>query len=372
MLTCSCSPRQLLLLKEFHPVASSEPICSAWQDGRALKDWSYDKSHGSQERTSLSAENLSFPTCKPSLNSDCVRQSLEAVKILDYFINGTCFPSRRRLWDTRPTSLSLTTKTGSNFQRPHFVRDFSLSAQQPWMFDHSRGKSWVSLHLTRAASQAEPHVTGTWRDCLSPENENRCRQRLVSNLKFYEENKGRKWMSSRKNQAKWASVLVALCSVEGEPAFLFTLRSSKLKGRHKGDVSFAGGKNDPADRDVVATALREAKEELGITVATECVWGTLKPLKDASAMIIAPVLANLGPLEDLSFRPNPAEVEEIFTLSLSHVCNPQNRGYTHFRTGEKYGYTLPVFRNGKHPVWGLTAMALDHTLKLIIPQSPLQ
>lgn len=66
------------------------------------------------------------------------------------------------------------------------------------------------------------------------------------------------------------------------------------------------------------------------------------------------------------------QVEEIFTLSLSHVCNPQNRGYTHFRTGEKYGYTLPVFRNGKHPVWGLTAMALDHTLKLIIPQSPLQ
>lgn len=66
------------------------------------------------------------------------------------------------------------------------------------------------------------------------------------------------------------------------------------------------------------------------------------------------------------------QVEEIFTLSLSHLCNPQNRGYTHFRTGEKYGYTLPVFCNGKHRVWGLTAMALDHTLKLIIPQSPLQ
>lgn len=66
------------------------------------------------------------------------------------------------------------------------------------------------------------------------------------------------------------------------------------------------------------------------------------------------------------------QVEEIFTLSLSHLCNPQNRGYTHFRTGEKYGYTLPVFRNGKHRIWGLTATALDHTLKLIIPQSPLQ
>lgn len=49
--------------------------------------------------------------------------------------------------------------------------------------------------------------------------------------------------------------------------------------------SFAGGKNDPSDRDVVATALREAKEELGITVATECVWGTLKPVKDSVRLV---------------------------------------------------------------------------------------
>lgn len=236
MLTCSCPLRVLLLLKEPLNVACSEPVCAAWQDGRAAKDWSSEKSRGSQEGTPLPTENLSFPTCKPLFNSDSLSQSLKDVKSLDYFINGTCFPSRRRLWDTRPTSLSLTTKTGCSFQRPHFFRDFSLSAQQPRMFDQFHGKSRVALHPTRAASQAEPHVASTWRRCLSPENENRCRQRLVSNLKFYEENKERQWMSRRKNQAKWASVLVALCSVEGEPAFLFTLRSSKLKGRHKGDV----------------------------------------------------------------------------------------------------------------------------------------
>ncbi|XP_051934273.1 nucleoside diphosphate-linked moiety X motif 8 isoform X3 [Hippocampus zosterae] len=90
-------------------------------------------------------------------------------------------------------------------------------------------------------------------------------------------------------------------------------------------------------------------------------------LSTKSGMLVAPVLAYVGPLEELSFKPNPGEVEEIFNLSLSHLCDPQNRGYTHFRTGDKYAYTLPVFRNGKHRVWGLTAVALDQTLKLLIP-----
>lgn len=44
--------------------------------------------------------------------------------------------------------------------------------------------------------------------------------------------------------------------------------------------SFAGGKSDPSDKDVVATALREAKEELGVNVPAESVWGILKPLRD--------------------------------------------------------------------------------------------
>ncbi|XP_062407715.1 nucleoside diphosphate-linked moiety X motif 8 isoform X2 [Sardina pilchardus] len=221
------------------------------------------------------------------------------------------------------------------------------------------GRLWEEQHLAIQACgmHGATQLKVTPEYCLSVENEARCRKRLESNAALYQKEKGK----------SWAAVLVCLCTDGGEPAFLFTLRSSKLKGRHKGDVSFAGGKKDPADKDVVNTALREAQEELGVTVRTDQVWGVLKPLRDMSGMLIAPVLANLGPLEALSFRPNPGEVEEIFTLSLAHVCNPENRGYTNFRTGDRYGYTLPVFRNGKHRVWGLTAVALEHTLKLIVP-----
>lgn len=283
----------------------------------------------------------------------------------DCIVNRNCLQPQRKPMVVQQHSLSLNKTHCSLFKQNHlcchsFGRSFNSSVSTP---KHNLVPYGASVHQTAA------HEVAVWRDCLSAENEHRCRQNLESNLKLYEVKKeGRApALSLGKKQARWASVLVSLCSVEEEPAFLFTLRSSMLKGRHKGDVSFAGGKSDPSDEDVVATALREAREELGVNVPTERVWGVLKPLREVSGMMVAPVLANLGPLEELSFKPNPGEVEEIFTLSLCHLCDPRNRGYTHFRTGDKYGYTLPVFRNGKHRVWGLTAIALDHTIKLIVP-----
>lgn len=235
--TC-CGSLRPLVLREPPAGACSQPKWATWPDGSAATGWK----HGLKEGTPLFMDSLSFPTCKPLPNSDSLSQRLKAVRILDYFINGTCFPSRRRLWDTRPTSLSLTTKTGCCFQRLGFVRAFSSLAQHPGTFDHVHTKSlWLALPPSRAASQAPSRVAGAWRDCLSAENESRCRQSLASNLRFYEENRDGRWLSSRRSHPQWASVLVALCSVAGEPAFLFTLRSSKLKGRHKGDVRSAAG-----------------------------------------------------------------------------------------------------------------------------------
>lgn len=84
-------------------------------------------------------------------------------------------------------------------------------------------------------------------------------------------------------------------------------------------------------------------------------------------MTVAPVVANLGPLEALTLNPNPEEVEEVFTLPLAHLLREENQGYTHFRTASGYGYTLPVFLNGPHKVWGLTAIITELTLELLLP-----
>ncbi|XP_033917466.1 mitochondrial coenzyme A diphosphatase NUDT8 isoform X2 [Melopsittacus undulatus] len=186
---------------------------------------------------------------------------------------------------------------------------------------------------------------------LSAGSERRCRARLAA---------------AAGQGAAAAAVLVPLCSVRGRPAVLFTLRSRRLGGPHSGDVSFPGGRRDPADADAVATALRETREELGLELTEQNVWGQLRTLPDRGLMV-APVVANLGPLENLTLAPNPDEVAEVFTLPLAHLLREDNQGYTHFRTAGRYSYTLPVFLNGPHRVWGLTAVITELTLELLAP-----
>ncbi|KAM4566734.1 mitochondrial coenzyme A diphosphatase NUDT8 [Odontesthes bonariensis] len=411
--TWSCSLRSLLLSRESHLSAFFEHTGSGWQGARHAKERKYEqisRKGTSKDELLLSTKTVSYSTPLSSFSSNCDNHQLsdafsenllcKAISLSHHhhpkvsaktkqvsnplsifwhcLINRTLLERWRRPLEFSQPPFSCIDKTQYNLLQSHLYHirhsasPFSLSAHKPGILNKFNWKPLPhshSFHQARDVHQAAPYVADTLRDCLSPKNENRCRQRLGPNWKLYETDKVRKGASQTqgKNQGRWASILVCLCTVEGDPAFLFTLRSSTLKGRHKGDVSFAGGKSDPSDRDVVATALREAREELGVDVANERVWGVMKPQRDMSGMMIAPVLANLGPLEDLTFKPNPEEVEEIFTVSLSHLCNPLNRGYTHFRTGDKYGYTLPVFCNGKHRVWGLTAVALDHTLKIIVP-----
>ncbi|KAK0061670.1 nucleoside diphosphate-linked moiety X motif 8 mitochondrial [Biomphalaria pfeifferi] len=163
-----------------------------------------------------------------------------------------------------------------------------------------------------------------------------------------------------------AAVLVPLCTVNNEPSLLLTLRSSKLR-KHRGQVSFPGGNVDKTDRDFVHTALRETQEELGLEPSSFDVWGQLNSLPGSDGRkVVYPILAKTGEINVEKLHVNQDEVQEAFSVSLRHLCDPNNCRVTHFRDGP--GYTLPVYSGAAHRIWGLTAVIIHQTLSLLAPE----
>ncbi|KAL9971348.1 hypothetical protein ACROYT_G023861 [Oculina patagonica] len=162
-----------------------------------------------------------------------------------------------------------------------------------------------------------------------------------------------------------AGVFVPFCNVNSVPSVLFTLRSNQLN-KHRGEVSFPGGKRDPEDKSVVDTAVREMEEELGLEKRHVQVWAQMPAMPDRLGKIaITPVIGFIGEIDVNSLELNPEEVESVFTLTLEHVCNPINRGYTKFTSQA----VLPLFLNGPHRIWGLTAIILEQVLLMAVPEN---
>ncbi|MEO8444360.1 MAG: CoA pyrophosphatase [Gammaproteobacteria bacterium] len=152
-----------------------------------------------------------------------------------------------------------------------------------------------------------------------------------------------------------AAVLVALAARDGGWEVLLTRRTDHLRD-HPGQISFPGGRLESLDSGFVATALREAEEEIGIAREFVEVVGFLPPHPVVTGFAVSPVVAVLRP--GFSLRADPTEVAEIFGVPLDYLANPANFARTE-RTFR--GVTLPVCdcNFGGHRIWGATAQILD-------------
>ena len=164
-----------------------------------------------------------------------------------------------------------------------------------------------------------------------------------------------------------AAVLAPLCRVDGQPGLLYTLRSSALN-KHAGEVAFPGGNRDGGDADLLTTAIRETEEEIGLSVRRDCLYATLPSVKSGfSGKMVAAFVADVGDLRMEALRPQPGEVEDVFFLSFEHLCHQENARHTQWRRGD-LGYSMPVFLNGPHRVWGLTAVYTHLLLSNLLPE----
>ncbi|KAG5883017.1 hypothetical protein JTB14_020122 [Gonioctena quinquepunctata] len=164
--------------------------------------------------------------------------------------------------------------------------------------------------------------------------------------------------------AKKAAVLIPLCEVDEKISLLYTLRAARLK-THRGQVSFPGGMQDVSDKSLEETALRETKEELGISLDRIEIWGSGKWIVSRGETCVMPVIGRIkGKLALSDLKINPAEVEEVFTIPLEELCDPAKLGYTQF----KNAVSLPIFLAGKRRIWGLTALMTNMCLLSLLPQ----
>jgi 8-oxo-dGTP pyrophosphatase MutT (NUDIX family) len=157
-----------------------------------------------------------------------------------------------------------------------------------------------------------------------------------------------------------AAVLVPLVRRPEGLNVLLTRRTDHLND-HAGQVSFPGGRTDPEDVDAVATALREAQEEVGLAADEIEVIGVLPTYTTVTAYEVTPVVGLLDPPRALAL--DAFEVAEVFEVPLAFLMDPANhrRHAMEFQGIARRFISMPWGADaGGQPyfVWGATAAML--------------
>ena len=156
-----------------------------------------------------------------------------------------------------------------------------------------------------------------------------------------------------------ASVLVVIYG--DEPLVVMTEKPKSMRF-HAGEISFPGGKPEPGDSDLLDTALRETREEIGLEIKREQVAGQLEPVITLnSGFKILPFVAVVDDISPL--LPN-REVEEILYMPLGPLLDTMGHdpdpSHNVIREMFTFGY-------GNKTVWGASARILKQMHDMLRP-----
>jgi len=150
-----------------------------------------------------------------------------------------------------------------------------------------------------------------------------------------------------------AAVLIAVTE-SIQPEIILTKRSERLSS-HRGEVALPGGRIDQADEGVVAAALRESHEEVGLHPSQVEVLGLLDPMVTRFGVKVTPVVGVVP--EDVILVPNPAELDAVFRVPLEFLLRDE-RLRTDVGTLGHHRIHVPCWRYESYDIWGVTAVIL--------------
>ena len=165
------------------------------------------------------------------------------------------------------------------------------------------------------------------------------------------------------NESTRRSGVLILFYPKGEDIYLPLILRPQYDGVHGGQMAFPGGRAELKDKNIQATALREAQEEIGIKASDVKIIGNLTELYiNPSNLLCQPVLGYINYRPD--FYPDEREVAAILQVPLSDFVNPDTV-QTRLVEARGYKFETPGFIIQDQIVWGATAMMIAELIEIM-------
>lgn len=159
-----------------------------------------------------------------------------------------------------------------------------------------------------------------------------------------------------------SAVLIPLYEKDGEYHVLLTKRTEELE-YHKGQICFPGGSPHEGDSSLKETALREAREEVGIRPEDVEVLGELDSTGTLTSNFLITPFVGIIPYP-YPFKVNRHEIDELVEVPLSALAGEGNY-WEETRSFEGVTGKASFFRYRDKVIWGATARILKQLVDLV-------